>query len=257
MAAAFDSAVQEEDGSSGESMLKNRTEAGELLAQELAEFRDDPDAILLALPRGGVVVGYQLSLALRLPLDVLITRKIGAPMNPEYALGAVGETGAVYWNRQALAELSLSEQDLESAVRAQREEVARRVILYRQRRPFPRLKDRTVILVDDGLATGATFFAAAATVRQGSPRRVIGAVPVGPRATVQEARSLLDQLIVLMVPEPFHAVGNFYQDFAQVQDREVLKDLFLAEEACLARNTAAAEPAETGNAGREREEDRR
>jgi putative phosphoribosyl transferase len=216
-------------------MLKNRDAAGELLAQELARFLDDPDAILLALPRGGVVVGYQLSLALHLPLDVLITRKIGAPRNPEYALGAVGETGAVYWNHGALSELSLSERDLESAVRAQKEEIARRVVLYRQGRPFPHLKDRTAILVDDGLATGATFFAAAATARQGSPRRLIGAVPVGPRSTVQEARSLVDELIVLMVPEPFYAVGNFYQDFAQVQDRDVLQYLNLAEEAFLAK----------------------
>ncbi|MCC2641586.1 MAG: putative Phosphoribosyltransferase [Nitrospira sp.] len=237
-------------------MFQNRKEAGGLLAQELSELRDDPGAILLALPRGGVVVGYQLSLALHLPLDVLITRKIGAPMNPEYALGAVGETGALYWNRQGLADLSLSERDLEPAVLAQREEVARRVILYRQGRAFPDLKDRTVILVDDGLATGATFFAAAATARQGNPRRVIGAIPVGPRSTVQEARSLLDRLVVLMVPEPFYAVGNFYHDFAQVQDREVLQDLALAEEACLARKTTVAEPAETGHLRRETEDRR-
>ena len=128
------------------SLFKTRKEAGELLAQELAAFRDDPRAILLALPRGGVVVGYQLSLALHLPLDVLVTRKIGAPGNPEYALGAVSETGAVYWSREALLGLSLSEQDLESAVRAQEKEVARRVTLYRQGRAFPDLTGRTVIL---------------------------------------------------------------------------------------------------------------
>ena len=103
-------------------MFKNRDEAGELLAQELIAFRDDPHAILLALPRGGVVVAYHLSLTLHLPLDVLITRKIGAPGNPEYALGAVSETGAVYWNHEALFGLSLSDRDLESAVRAHREE---------------------------------------------------------------------------------------------------------------------------------------
>jgi putative phosphoribosyl transferase len=212
-------------------MFRNRQEAGELLAQELVAFRDDPDAILLALPRGGVAVAYQLSLALHLPLDVLITRKIGAPGNPEYALGAVSETGAVYWNREALSGLSLSDRELAAAVQAQQKEVARRVALYRQGRAFPHLKNRTAILVDDGLATGATFFASVATARQKSPRRVIGAIPVGPISTVEEARSLVDQLIVLRVPDPFYAVGNFYRDFEQIEDREVLQYLNLAEEA--------------------------
>ena len=217
-------------------MFKNREEAGELLAQELIQFRNDPSAILLALPRGGVTVAYQLSLALHLPLDVLITRKIGAPGNPEYALGAVSETGAVYWNREALLGLSLTERQLSAAVQAQQKEVTRRVALYRQGRPFPDLNDRTVILVDDGLATGATFFASVATARQGNPRRVIGAIPVGPRSTVEEARKLVDQLIVLRVPDPFYAVGNFYRDFEQVEDREVLQYLNLAEEASINRS---------------------
>ena len=217
-------------------MFRNREEAGELLAQELIQFRNDPSAILLALPRGGVTVAYQLSLALHLPLDVLITRKIGAPGNPEYALGAVSETGAVYWNREALLGLSLTERQLSAAVQAQQKEVTRRVALYRQGRPFPDLNDRTVILVDDGLATGATFFASVATARQGNPRRVIGAIPVGPRSTVEEARKLVDQLIVLRVPDPFYAVGNFYRDFEQVEDREVLQYLNLAEEAFVNRS---------------------
>lgn len=217
-------------------MFKNREEAGELLAQELIQFRKDPSAILLALPRGGVAVAYQLSLALHLALDVLITRKIGAPGNPEYALGAVSETGAVYWNREALLGLSLTERQLSAAVQAQQKEVIRRVALYRQGRPFPDLNDRTVILVDDGLATGATFFASVATARQGNPRRVIGAIPVGPRSTVEEARKLVDQLIVLRVPDPFYAVGNFYRDFEQVEDREVLQYLNLAEEAFVNRS---------------------
>lgn len=223
-------------------MFKNREEAGELLALELAEFRDDPHAMLLALPRGGVVVGYQMSLALHLPLDVLISRKIGAPGNPEYALGAVSETGAVYWNREALAGLSLSERELAAAVRAQKSEVARRVALYRQGRQFPHLKDRTVIIVDDGVATGATFFASVATARQGHPRRVIGAVPVAPRSTMQEARSVVDRLIVLRVPEPFYAVGNFYEHFEQVEDREVLQYLNLAEEAFLSKTPPPLSP---------------
>jgi putative phosphoribosyl transferase len=183
-----------------------------------------------------VTVGYQLSLVLHLPLDVLITRKIGAPGNPEYALGAVSETGAVYWNQEALSGLSLSERDLAAAIQAQQTEVSRRVALYRQGRPFPNLKDRTVIIVDDGLATGATFFASVASVRRAHPRRIIGAVPVGPRSTIQEARTLVDQLVVLEIPEPFYAVGNFYRDFEQVEDREVLQYLNLAEEAFISKS---------------------
>lgn len=217
-------------------MFKNREEAGELLGQELVAFRNDPSGILLALPRGGVAVAYQLSLALHLPLDVLITRKIGAPGNPEYALGAVSETGAVYWNREALSGLSLTDRDLAAAVQAQQKEVARRVALYRQGRPFPSLKDKTVILVDDGLATGATFFASVATARQAHPRRVVGAVPVGPRSTVEQARTVVDQLVVLRTPDPFYAVGNFYRDFEQVEDREVLQYLNLAEEAFMSKS---------------------
>lgn len=232
-------------------MFKNREEAGKLLARELSEFRDDPQAILLALPRGGVVVAYQLSLDLHLRLDLLITRKIGAPGNPEYALGAVSEKGALYWNREALSGLMLSDRDRESAVRAQEKEVARRVALYRLGRPFPDLTDRVAIIVDDGLATGATFFASVAAVRQQHPRRVIGALPVGSQSSVQEARRLVDQLIVLRVPEPFYAVGNFYRDFEQVEDRDVLQYLNLAEEAFLADKRADPGPPQPGGPGAE------
>ena len=215
-------------------MFANRVEAGRLLAQELITFCNDDQAILLALPRGGVVVAYQLSLALHLPLDVLVTRKIGAPGNPEFALGAICETGAIYWNREATSDLPLSTQQRHSAVRAQEQEIARRVGLYRQGRPFPDLTGRTIIVVDDGLATGATFFASVAAIRQKRPRRILGAVPVAPRAAVQEARNLLDQLIVLDVPDPFYSVGNFYSDFTQVDDQEVLQCLRSAREALLA-----------------------
>ena len=212
-------------------MFANREEAGRLLAQKLTAFRGDAEAILLALPRGGVVVASQMSLSLHLPLDVFVTRKIGAPGNPEYALGAVSETGAVYWNREAVGALALSERRRQSAVREQQQEITRRVALYRQGRPFPELTDRTVILVDDGLATGATFFASVTAIREKSPRLVIGAIPVAPQAAVQEARRLLDQLIVLDVPDPFYAVGNFYDDFTQVEEREVLQCLHASQEA--------------------------
>lgn len=216
-------------------MFDNREEAGERMAEHLSEYRADPSALILALPRGGVAVGYRLSLRLAVPLDVLITRKIGAPGNPEYALGAICETGSLFWNRDALASFSLHPQDLDRAVNTGKDEIARRIALYRHGQPLASLADRTIILVDDGIATGATFLASIAAIRQLKPRALIGAIPVGPPETIREVARLVDKLVVLMTPEPFYAVGNFYTDFAQVEDRDVLRYLTLANEAIAAR----------------------
>ncbi|HEY5931938.1 MAG TPA: phosphoribosyltransferase [Nitrospira sp.] len=213
--------------------FKNREEAGRRLAEQLIRYRDDPAALILALPRGGVAVGYQLSLGLHLPLDVFIARKLGAPDNPEYALGAVGETGTIYLNPDAMAAYSLSCPDVEEVVQVQQLEIARRQNLYRQGRPLPTLTDRIVILVDDGIATGSTFFASAKSIKHLKPRRLIGAIPVGPVETIQEARRQVDELVVLATPNPFWAVGNHYVDFAQVSDHDVTDYLKLAEESLL------------------------
>jgi putative phosphoribosyl transferase len=211
-------------------IFQNREEAGRRLAVELMPYRDDPAGVILALPRGGVAVGYQLSLALHLPLDVFITRKLGAPDNPEYALGAVSETGTVYLNPTAVAEFCLSKADVDQMVRAQQKEIARRQNLYRQGRRLPTLADRTVILVDDGIATGSTFFASVEAIKHLKPRRLIGAIPVGPVDTIANARKRVDELVVLAMPVPFWAVGNHYVDFTQVEDRDVVEYLNLAEE---------------------------
>lgn len=211
-------------------IFQNREEAGRRLAVELMPYRDDPAGVILALPRGGVAVGYQLSLALHLPLDVFITRKLGAPDNPEYALGAVSETGTVYLNPMAVAEFCLSKADVDQMVRAQQKEIARRQNLYRQGRRMPTLADRTVILVDDGIATGSTFFASVEAIKHLKPRRLIGAIPVGPVDTIANARKRVDELVVLAMPVPFWAVGNHYVDFTQVEDRDVVEYLNLAEE---------------------------
>jgi predicted phosphoribosyltransferase len=213
--------------------FKNREEAGRRLVDRLIQYHDDAAAIILALPRGGVAVGYQLSLGLHLPLDVFITRKLGAPDNPEYALGAVGETGTVYLNPDAMAAYGLSREDIEELVQVQQREIARRQELYRQGRHFPTLTDRLVILVDDGIATGSTFFAAVQSIRHLKPRRLVGAIPVGPVETIQEVRSQVDELVVLATPDPFWAVGNHYIDFAQISDHDVVEYLNLAEESLL------------------------
>ena len=210
--------------------FKNREEAGRGLVERLIQYRDDPAAIIVALPRGGVAVGYQLSLGLHLPLDLFIARKLGAPDNPEYALGAVGETGTVYLNPEAMAAFHLSRSDIQTSIQMQQQEIARRQGLYRQGRQLPTLTDRIVILVDDGIATGSTFFASAQSIRQLKPRRLIGAIPVGPVEIIGEARPQVDELIVLATPDPFWAVGNHYIDFAQVSDHDVVEYLNLAEE---------------------------
>lgn len=227
--------------------FRNREEAGRRLVDRLIQYRDDQAALIVALPRGGVAVGYQLSLGLHLPLDVFITRKLGAPDNPEYALGAVGETGTVYLNPDAMAAYSLFRTDIEELVQVQRREIARRQDLYRQGRQFPTLTDHIVILVDDGIATGSTFFAAVQSIRHLKPRRLIGAIPVGPVETIREARMQVDELIVLATPEPFWAVGNHYIDFAQVSDHDVVEYLNLAEESLLgwkerSRSSTASPP---------------
>lgn len=213
--------------------FKNREEAGRRLVERLIQYRDDPTAIIIALPRGGVAVGYQLSLGLHLPLDVFITRKLGAPDNREYALGAVGETGTVYLNPDAMATYGLSRADVEKLVQAEQREIARRQGMYRQGRQLPTFTDHSVILVDDGIATGSTFFAAVQSIRHFKPRRLIGAIPVGLVETLREARAQVDDLVVLATPDPFWAVGNHYIDFAQVSDHDVVEYLNLAEESQL------------------------
>jgi len=216
-------------------IFRNREEAGRMLANKLSQYRDDSTALILALPRGGVVVGYQLSLALHLPIDVFITRKIGAPGNLEYAIGAVAETGSRHMNQEAIDAFGLSRYELDRLIHVQEKEIARRKDLYQQGRQLPQLTGRTVLLVDDGIATGSTFLASALAIRSLQPHRLVGVIPVGPPSTISEVRPHVDELVVLMTPDPFEAVGNFFVDFTQVEDRDVVEYLHLAQEAMLKR----------------------
>lgn len=195
------------------------------MAAALKAYADVPGALVVALPRGGVVTGAEVSRALRLPLDVFIVRKIGYPGNPECAMAALAETGLLYRTEESRGFRSLPAGYLDECRAEQKEEINRRVRLYRGGTPFPTLDGRTVILVDDGLATGATFEAAALALRDLKPERLVGAVPVAPPETAERVRALVDELVVLETPAYFMAVGQVYADFRQVDDAQVLRVL--------------------------------
>ena len=220
-------------------MLRNREDAGERLGGYLGHYKDDPTGLILALPRGGVAVGYGISLVLHLPLDVFITRKLGAPGNPEYAMGALAETGTRFLNEEAIRALGVSGDHVEREVRAQQEEIVKRRALYRRNAALPQLAGRTILLVDDGIATGSTFLASIEAIRGFRPKHLVGAIPVGPGDTLKQVKRQVDELIVLEIPEPFFAVSNHYVDFQQVDDQEVIRHLALAEAALEASQWAA------------------
>jgi putative phosphoribosyl transferase len=212
-------------------MFQDRESAGYILAARLEGYRGDPSALILALPRGGVAVAYTMSLALRLPLDVFVTRKLRAPENPEFALGALSETGNVFLNPEAVDYYAGRDLQpyLDEEMRIQQHEIARRQQLYRDGRPLPDVAGRTVLLVDDGIATGATFLASVEALRKLGLKRLVAAIPVGPAETLWEVRHKVDELVVLSQPEPFIAVGNHYRNFAQVEDDEVVEYLKAAK----------------------------
>jgi putative phosphoribosyl transferase len=204
-------------------MFRNRSEAGSRLAAQLDRYKDRNDVIVLALPRGGVVTGYEIARAIGAPLDVLIVRKIGFPYQPELAAGAVAETGSVVLNRDIIAMGGLSEEALKPEIDRQKEEIARRVVLYRAGRKLSNLTGKTVILVDDGVATGATMKAAITALKKEHIAKLVVALPVGPPETVEVLRRMVDEFICLETPLYFMAVGAHYGDFTQVTDEEVVK----------------------------------
>jgi predicted phosphoribosyltransferase len=204
-------------------MFRNRTEAGIRLGEKLGKYRDRRDVIVLALPRGGVVTGFEVARLLNVPLDVLIVRKIGFPGQEELAAGAVSETGSVVLNRDIVAMGGLSEEFLQREIGRQKQEIDRRVALYRGGERLAGLAGRTVILVDDGVATGATVKAAVAALKEEKLVKLVLALPVAPPDTVNVLRAMVDELVCLETPQYFMAVGAHYQDFTQVADEEVVK----------------------------------
>lgn len=224
-------------------IFANRSEAGRELADALASLRNR-DPVVLALPRGGVPVGFEIARALGAPLDVVLVRKIGAPGQPELAAGAVvdGERVEIVRNEDVVRMLGLSDAWIERAAAREVEEIERRRRLYLgEREPVP-VAGRTAIVVDDGIATGATMRAALRAVRRQRPRHLVLAVPLAPAETVEALRGEVDEVVCLAMPEPFGAIGYFYDDFRQTDDEEV-RDLLARANARVARESEVeAEP---------------
>jgi len=202
--------------------FRDRIEAGQLLGRELAKrLGANADAIVLALPRGGVPVGAEVAKALNAPLDVFIVRKLGVPGHEELAMGAIASGGVRVLNRDVLDYARITQQQIDAVAAREERELSRRETEYRGNRPPLDVRGRTVIIVDDGLATGSTMRAAVQALHAMEPKRVIVAVPVGAAQTCEDLRAIADETICLRTPEPFEAVGLWYDDFTQTTDAEV------------------------------------
>lgn len=215
--------------------FRNRAEAGRQLARALERYAGRGEVIVLGLPRGGVPVAFEIACALGAPLDVFIVRKLGLPGHEEFGIGAIASGNVRVVDESVLQSYGVDAETLDRITEREQLELQRREHLYRDNRPFPSMHDQTVILVDDGLATGSTMRAALAALRAKSPRSIVVAVPVGARETCSAMASLADEVICLETPDPFYAVGLWYENFEQTDDAEV-HDL-LARAATRARHS--------------------
>jgi putative phosphoribosyl transferase len=216
----------------GESFrFQHRHDAGRRLARALKGYKGAKNTIVLALPRGGVVIGYEVSLLLQLPLDVLVVRKLGTPSNPELAMGALAETGYRHLNKDVINTYGVTVEQLDEEVGRQQQEIHRRIEKYRGGRPLPPLTGQTVIVVDDGIATGATFYASLAALRAAKVARVVAAVPVAPTEASREVHRQVDEAVILQTPAWFFGISQFYDSFPQIEDEEVIACLETVREA--------------------------
>lgn len=199
----------------------DRRDAGRRLAADLADYTTRPDVRVLALPRGGVPVAYEVARALDAPLDVFVVRKLGVPGHEEYAMGAIASGGVVLLNEQVVRAAGVSQAAVQHVLDTERRELERREQRYRGDRPAPDVAGNTVILVDDGLATGSTMFAAVAALKQEHPAHIVVAVPTSSPETCDALRKEVDEVVCSITPEPFYAVGLWYDDFSQTSDEEV------------------------------------
>jgi putative phosphoribosyl transferase len=213
-----------------DALFANRLEAGKKLATKLMpRYVNHPDVLVLALPRGGVPVAYEVARALHAPLDVFIVRKLGVPGYEELAMGAIASGDVRVLNESVTTQINIAQTVIDSVADREKKELQRRERLYRGNRPAPNVKDRAVILVDDGLATGSTMRAATIALRQKQPSKLIVAVPVAAPEICEEFRNDVDEIICALTPEPFMAVGAWYRDFSQTSDEEVRDLLERAE----------------------------
>lgn len=202
--------------------FKNRTEGGRFLAQKLGEYKNNPNVVVLALPRGGVPVAYEVAQTLKAPLDIFVVRKLGVPGYEELAMGAIASGGTRVLNSRIVDYLDISDQTIETVAAREQRELERRERLYRGARSALDVRGRTVIIVDDGMATGSTMRAAVRALRQQNPQKIIVAVPVGARETCESFANEVDTMCVCAItPEPFDGVGLWYRDFEQTSDDEV------------------------------------
>jgi putative phosphoribosyl transferase len=202
-------------------LFRDRAEAGQELAAKLRAHADRSDVLVLALPRGGVPVAFEVARALHAPMDIFLVRKLGVPGHEELAMGAIATGGVRALNEDVVRALQITEDELDAVAAEQQEELERRERAYRGERPAPNVRGRTVILVDDGLATGSTMRAAVAALRQQQPARIIVAVPVGAAETCAELHAEADETVCARTPTPFYSVGLWYDNFSQTTDEEV------------------------------------
>lgn len=202
---------------------QNRYQAGQLLASQLLAFAKRDDVIVLGLPRGGVPVAYEIAKALHVPFDIFIVRKLGVPGHNELAMGAIAMGGVQVLNESIMHELSITQNELESVIAKEQAELSRREMVYRGQQSFPDVKDKVIILADDGVATGATITVAILALQQLHPARIVVAVPVAEESVCNAIRLIADEVICPLTPDQLYAVGNWYEDFSQTEDEEVFK----------------------------------
>ena len=207
---------------------KNRSDAGKRLAAKLQIYAHRPDVVVLGLPRGGIPVAFEVARTLQLPLDVFVVRKMGVPGHEELAMGAIASGGIRVLNEDVVRSLNISREIIESVEKTQSEELKRREQLYRGNRPGLDVRDLTILLVDDGLATGATMRAAVQALRRQKPVSIIVAVPAAAPEACEELGEEADDIVCAITPDPFFSVGSWYQDFSQTTDEEVSQLLYLA-----------------------------
>jgi putative phosphoribosyl transferase len=203
------------------SRLRNRTEAGQLLAKRLQAYANCPDVLVMGLPRGGVPVAFEIAKGLNAPLDICIVRKLGVPGQPELAMGAIALGDHHWMNLQIINQFHISDDAIGAVMSLERPELERRDQLYRGTRPLPDIKGQTIILVDDGVATGATLQVVIDMIQAQAPEYLIVAIPVAPLSAYTALHKLVDEVVCLLIPEPFYSLGQWYEDFTQVSDAQV------------------------------------